>query len=120
MPMWRPPTAEAGSPAPFLPVLRSRLGIALLLLLGAVALSSCATRPSAERLAEAILASTAEDPDNALTPEEALCIADELLATGLSDTTLDGLASDFTNPRVLETEVDDVEPAVTAAALVCR
>lgn len=92
----------------------------MLLVLGTVTLSACATRPSSERLAEAILASTADDPDNAVTPEEALCIADELLATGLSDTTLDGLASDFTNPRVLETEVSRVEPAVTAAALACR
>ncbi len=101
-------------------MLRPRLGLAVLLILAALTVSACATRPSAERLAEAILTSTSEDPDNALTPEEALCIAEELLATGLSDTTLDGLASDFTNPRVLETEVDNVEPAVTAAALACR
>ena len=99
---------------------RSRFSVALLLVLATLAISSCATRPSPERLAEAILDSTADDPENAVTPEEALCIANELLATGLSDTTLDGLASDFTNPSVLETEVDDVEPAVAAAALTCR
>lgn len=83
-------------------------------------LAACATEPTEEELAESILAATDGDPTFQLTEERARCIARELLASDLSDTTLSGLAENFDRPEVLETEVDDVEPLVAAAALVCR
>ena len=55
----------------------------------------------------------------ALSADKAACIAKALLASNLSDTTLSGLAQDFTSPQVLETEAKDVEPAVEAAAQHC-
>ncbi|MEL7210921.1 MAG: hypothetical protein AAGK32_22255 [Actinomycetota bacterium] len=86
----------------------------------ALLLTACASRPSADRLAEAILVSTATSATSQVTADEALCIANALLATDLSDTTLSGLADDFANPTVLETEANDVGPAITAAAQACR
>lgn len=97
-------------------VLRS-VGIALC---AAVVLTACATEPSQDELTEAILVATNADPDLDLTEAQARCIAGELLASNLSDTTLAGLAEDFDSPEVLETEVDDVEPLVAAAAIACR
>ncbi len=97
-----------------------RLRLISLLACGCLALSACATRPSEEDLAEAILAATNAEPTISLSTEQASCIARELLATDLSDTTLSGLAEDFDEPEVLQTEIDDVEPAVAGAALVCQ
>ena len=89
------------------------------MLAGALLLAACATTPSEEELTEAILIATNAEPSVNLSSEQAACIARELLASNLSDTTLSGLAEDFDNPEVLETEVDDVEPLVTAAAAAC-
>lgn len=86
----------------------------------ALVAGACATRPSEGELAEAILTATDAEPDVELSSEQASCIARELLASDLSDTTLSGLATDFDNPEVLQTELDDVEPLVEAAALACR
>ena len=85
----------------------------------AIGVAACATTPTQDELTEAILVATNAEPNVELTSEQAACIAAELLNSGLSDTTLSGLAEDFDNPEVLETEVDDVEPLVTAAALAC-
>lgn len=87
---------------------------------GVVLLAACASDPTEENLAQAILVATEANPGLAVTEEQARCIARELLASKLSDTTLSGLADDFDSPEVLETEVDDVEPLVAAAALACR
>lgn len=81
---------------------------------------ACADEPDRNTLAQAIINATLSDPETSVTPDEALCIADELLASNLSDTTLAGLAEDFANPMVLETEVNRIEPVVEAAALTCR
>lgn len=81
---------------------------------------ACASEPSVEELARAILVATNADPEVELTADQASCIAAELLASDLSDTTLSGLADNFDNPEVLETELDDVEPLVAAAAVTCR
>lgn len=59
------------------------------------------------------------DPTITLTADQARCIADRLLDTNLSDTTLDGLAANFDEPQVLSTEVNRVEPAVADAAASC-
>lgn len=81
---------------------------------------ACASVPSEQELARAILVATNADPEVDLTADQASCIAAELLASDLSDTTLSGLAEDFDNPEVLETELDDVEPLVAAAAVICQ
>lgn len=86
---------------------------------GALLVSSCASRPSSEELTEAILVATAADPNIDITSEQAACIAGLLLESDLSDTTLSGMAENFDNPEVLQTELDQVEPQVTAAALAC-
>ena len=86
---------------------------------GALLLVSCASRPSEEDLTTAILTATEADPNIEISGEQAACIARLLLESNLSDTTLSGMAEDFDNPEVLQTELDDVEPQVTAAALAC-
>lgn len=100
-------------------MVRRALAAAGVVVLAAL-LAACASDPSEENLAEAILVATDANPGLVVTEEQALCIARELLASNLSDTTLSGLADDFDSPEVLETEVDDVEPLVAAAALACR
>ena len=84
-----------------------------------IGLSACASRPSEEDLTNAILVATNADPDVDVSDVYAACIASELLGSSLSDTTLSGLAENFDSPEVLETEINAVEPAVTAAALAC-
>ena len=97
--------------------LRGRLAPTLV---GVVLLAAgCADPPPADRLAEAILAAAADDPTVEIDADQARCIADRLLDSGLSDTTLEGLAEDFDSPEVLSAEVDAVEPAVADAALDC-
>ncbi len=87
---------------------------------GALLLSACASRPSEEDLTTAILTATNADPNVEVSQVQAACIARVLLESDLSDTTLSGLADDFDNPEVLQTEINDVEPLVTAAALSCN
>lgn len=84
-------------------------------------LAGCASRPSEEDLTNSILTATnAANSTVTLSSDQAACIARALLATNLSDTTLSGLAEDFDKPEVLETEADQVKPAVEAAAAQCR
>ncbi|MGI9612126.1 MAG: hypothetical protein ACR2QO_04400 [Acidimicrobiales bacterium] len=97
----------------------TRIRIVALLAAGALVVSSCASRPSNEELTEAILEATQADPGIDITADQAACIAGLLLESNLSDTTLSGMAEDFDNPEVLQTELDQVEPQVTAAALAC-
>ncbi len=83
-------------------------------------LASCGSTPSQEDLTDAILIAAAEaDPVIELSEQEASCIAAQLLESDLSDTTLEGLAEDFESPTVLESELNDVGPLVTKAALNC-
>lgn len=79
----------------------------------------CADRPTAQELQDSIVIAAENDPTITLTPDQARCIADRLLDTDLSDTTLDGLASNFDEPEVLSAEVNKVEPAVADAAAAC-
>lgn len=84
-------------------------------------LAGCASRPSEEDLTNSILTATnAANSTVTLSSDQAACIARALLASNLSDTTLSGLAEDFDKPEVLETEADQVESAVAAAAQQCR
>jgi len=83
-------------------------------------LSACATRPEESELTASIQRAAAAEERVTLTPEQATCISQWILASDLSDTTLAGLAKDFDNPEVLETEVNKVEPLVTEAATQCR
>lgn len=85
----------------------------------ALSLAACANRPSSAELSESILRAAADDPSIEVTPEQATCIADRLLESDLSDTTMSGLAEDFDNPEVLAAEVNRVEPAVATAAADC-
>ncbi|MEM7325567.1 MAG: hypothetical protein AAF531_20950 [Actinomycetota bacterium] len=89
------------------------------LLLGGLVLASCANRPTAQELQRSILVAAENDPTITLSEDQARCIADRLLDTDLSDTTLDGLAANFDEPQVLEAEVNRVEPAVADAAATC-
>ncbi|MCP3991301.1 MAG: hypothetical protein GY724_19655 [Actinomycetia bacterium] len=84
-------------------------------------LAGCgASRPSQQELTDAIIVATSAEPSIDITAEQAGCIAATLLASDLSDTTLEGLAKDFDNPQVLEDELDLVEPLVAEAARGCR
>jgi hypothetical protein len=94
--------------------------LAVVVIAGAALTTACASRPSHQELTDAIILAVGDEPDITLTSDEAGCIATELLASNLSDTTLAGLAEDFDNPEVLETEVNDLEPLITAAANTCR
>lgn len=98
----------------------SRIRMIALLAGGVLMLSACASRPSEEDLTNAILTATNADPSVEVTEVQAACIARVLLESDLSDTTLSGLAEDFDNPEVLQTEINDVEPLVTTAALSCN
>ncbi len=88
-------------------------------LLGLLFLSACADRPPVDDLASAIVAAASQDPTVDVTNDQARCIAERLLDSGLSDTTLAGLAENFDSPEVLSDEKDDVEPLVAAAATAC-
>ena len=88
-------------------------------LLGLLLLSACADRPPVDDLASAIVAAAGQDPTVEVTNEQARCIAERLLDSGLSDTTLAGLAENFDSPEVLSDEKDDVEPLVAEAATAC-
>lgn len=89
------------------------------LILAGTALAGCANRRSAEDLQRSILVASGNDPTISLSDAQARCIADRLLDTALSDTTLDGLAENFDEPQVLAAEVNRVEPAVADAAASC-
>ncbi|MFV0524380.1 MAG: hypothetical protein ACK5RL_07785 [Acidimicrobiales bacterium] len=93
---------------------------ASLALSSALTLTGCASRPSEDDLADAILAATADDPAVDVSEDTARCIAGQLLSSDLSDTTLEGLAENFDSPQVLETELDRVEPVVSQAAATCQ
>lgn len=82
--------------------------------------SACANRPEEAELTTSIQRAAAAEQTVTLTPEQATCISQWILASDLSDTTVAGLAKDFNNPEVLETEVNKVEPLVAEAASQCR
>lgn len=86
---------------------------------GALFIAGCADRPTSADLTQSILTAAQDDPAVVLSNDEAACIAERLLATGLSDTTMSGLAENFDQPEVLSAEVDRVEPAVAEAAAAC-
>ena len=88
-------------------------------LLALLLVAGCADRPPVDDLTAAIVAAAAEDATVEVTEDQARCIAQRLLDSGLSDTTLEGLAENFDSPEVLSEEKDDVEPLVAAAATAC-
>ena len=95
---------------------RTLIGAAAALL----ALGGCGSRPSEDTLAQAILtAANSSSSTVSVSPDQARCIARSLLASKLSDTTLTGLAKDFDQPQVLESEADQVEATVSSAAQQC-
>lgn len=85
----------------------------------ALLVTGCANRPTSADLTQSILTAAQDDPTVILSNDEASCIAERLLETGLSDTTMAGLAENFDQPEVLSAEVDKVEPAVAEAAASC-
>jgi type IV pilus biogenesis protein CpaD/CtpE len=97
----------------------TRIRIIVALAAGMLLISACASRPSEQDLTNAILTATEADPTIEVSDELAACIARVLLQSALSDTTLSGMAENFDNPEVLQTELNDVEPQVTSAALEC-
>ena len=88
-------------------------------LLGCLLVVGCADRPAVDELTQSILAAAEQDQTVDVTAEEAECIARRLLDSGLSDTTMAGLAENFDSPEVLSAEVEQVEPAVAEAAAAC-
>lgn len=68
--------------------------------------TGCASRPTIEALTSSIQSSANTIEGGAMTPEIARCIAEGLLATDLSDTTLQGLSEDFNNAEVLTPEIE--------------
>jgi predicted small secreted protein len=99
---------------------RKRLvGVVAAVTVGATALTACANRPTTEDLGQAILDASELDASIPLTAGEADCIAQYLIDSDLSDTTLSGLVDNFNAPEVLAAEADDVTPTVAAAAEAC-
>ncbi len=94
----------------------------LIALLGGLllALTACASRPDRDSLTQAIMTAAAADATVEISESDASCIAQYLLDSSLSDTTLAGLAEDFDEPEVLSSERQQVEPLVSEAATVCR
>lgn len=86
---------------------------------GLLFLAGCANRPTTTDLGESILNASESDPSIVLSSDEAECIAQLLIDSDLSDTTLSGLVENFNEPEVLAAEADDVTPAVAAAAEAC-
>lgn len=82
-------------------------------------LAGCANRPTTDDLTNSIILAAEADPTVTLTAEQARCMADWLINSDLSDTTLDGLAANFDEPEVLSAEVNRIEPAVADAAASC-
>jgi len=82
-------------------------------------LNACSSGPNEEELARSIFNAATENPDVALSNRQAECIAHELLALGLSDTTLKGLVEDFNRPNVLDSEAEELSDQVKAAATAC-
>lgn len=93
--------------------------IAAVLVGGVLLLAGCADRPTSAELTESILSAAETDPTVELTTEEAGCIAQRLLDSSLSDTTMAGLAENFNEPEVLTAEVEKVTPLVSEAAAAC-
>ncbi len=96
-----------------------RRGLTVVLAAAGLLLAGCASRPSADALTESILEAADVDATVSLTESQARCIADELLDSGLSDTTVAGLAENFDQPEVLASDADTVESTVAEAAIVC-
>lgn len=96
-----------------------RSGVIFWLITSLLLLGACSSPPSEEQLAEAILTAIQAEPDIEVTPVQATCMAQNLLESGLSKTTLSGLASDFDNPEVLKSESEQVKDFVASAALTC-
>ncbi len=97
----------------------SRIRIASVMVGTVLLVTACANRPTSEELTDSIISAAQNDPTVSLTEEEAGCIAQRLLETGLSDTTMAGLADNFNEPEVLSAEVEKVTPAVADAAAAC-
>ncbi|MDH3294474.1 MAG: hypothetical protein OER95_09165 [Acidimicrobiia bacterium] len=96
-----------------------RLCLVAVLIGGALALAACASRPTTEQLAESIMRADAIDDAYSFTEAQAICIADELLDSGLGDATLSGLAEDLGQANVLVSDADDVEQVVADAVVAC-
>ena len=96
------------------------VGVVLALTGATVLLSACANRPDPAELTASIQRAAAAEQTVTLSDAEAACIAQRILDSELSDTTVAGLAEDFDNPEVLQTEVDQVEPLIAQAAAECR
>ncbi len=97
-----------------------RIPVLIAIVASALVVSACANRPEEAELTTAIQQAAASEQSVTLTPEQATCISQWILASDLSDTTVAGLAKDFNNPEVLETEANKVEPLVAQAASECR
>ncbi len=98
---------------------KGRRRLAVILAAAVLLLVGCASRPSADALTESILEAAAVDAAVSLTESQARCIAEELLDSDLSDTTVAGLAENFDEPEVLASDADTVESTVADAAIVC-
>jgi len=96
-------------------VLRRSVAVAI----GCLLLVGCANRPSADELTQSIIQAANNDETVALTDDQARCIADEIIDSDLSDTTVAGLAENFDQPRVLASDADEVEQTVADAAIIC-
>ncbi len=97
----------------------SRIRMTAVLIGAVLVLAACADRPTAAELTESIVRAAEDDPTISLSEDQAACIAQHLLETELSDTTMSGLAENFNEPEVLSAEVGRVTPAVSEAAAAC-
>ena len=85
-----------------------------------VILSSCSNNPSKEALSGSIIEASRNNVNSEVSPEAADCIADGLISSELSDTTLEGLAEDFTRPEILGAESERLQELLSSLTNQCE
>jgi hypothetical protein len=93
--------------------------LGLFLTAPAVLATGCSSPPEIDQLRGSIVAAAAADPAIQLSDDQITCVAQRLLDSGLSDTTLNGLAADFNSPEVLSSESASVQTIVAEATAAC-
>jgi len=85
-----------------------------------IALSSCSSKPSQNVLSSSILEASRNNANSDISEEVAECIAEVLISSGLSDTTLEGLAKDFTRPKILGAESERLTEVLKESSDSCE
>jgi|GEM_PF-5469672 len=82
-------------------------------------LTGCSSRPTQDQLSLSIIAASEDNPTSDINTDHADCVAQALLESDLSDTTLDGLAQNFSTAIILGTEQDKLPKILNTASQDC-